>query len=69
MFEAPVGHTVSVESGLYPSHAQFLHEGIGSFSPEKTVPIQQFQNIGETTSQGGSTLKHSGYNRKDSCLS
>jgi phenylpropionate dioxygenase-like ring-hydroxylating dioxygenase large terminal subunit len=62
MFEAPVSYTVSVESSLDPSHAQFLHEGIGSFSPEKTVPIQQFENIGEITSQGGFTLKHSGYN-------
>jgi phenylpropionate dioxygenase-like ring-hydroxylating dioxygenase large terminal subunit len=62
MFEAPVGYIVSVESSFDPSHAQFLHEGIGSFSPEKTVPIQQFENIGEITSQGGFTLKHSGYN-------
>ncbi|MFM2063297.1 MAG: hypothetical protein RLZZ507_2967 [Cyanobacteriota bacterium] len=62
MFEAPVGYTVSVESSFDPSHAQFLHEGIGSFSPEKTVPIQQFENIGEITVQGGFTLKHSGYN-------
>ncbi|WP_413175969.1 Rieske 2Fe-2S domain-containing protein [Anabaena azotica] len=62
MFEAPVGYIVSVESSLDPSHAQFLHEGIGSFSPEKTVPIQQFENVGEITSQGGFTLQHSGYN-------
>lgn len=62
MFEASVGYTVSVESSFDPSHAQFLHAGIGSFSPEKAVTIQQFEQIGDITPEGGFLLQHSGYN-------
>lgn len=62
MFEAPVGYTVSVESSFDPSHAQFLHAGIAGFSPEKAVPIQKFEQVGEITTEGGFLLQHSGYN-------
>ncbi|MBF2004594.1 MAG: Rieske 2Fe-2S domain-containing protein [Chlorogloeopsis fritschii C42_A2020_084] len=62
MTEVPVGYTVSVESTFDPSHAQFLHEGIGYFSPKTTVPIQHFAVVGEMSAEEGFTLKHSGYN-------
>ncbi|MGB7439782.1 MAG: Rieske 2Fe-2S domain-containing protein [Coleofasciculaceae cyanobacterium] len=60
--EVPVGYTVSFESSFDPSHAQFLHEGVGAFSPEKAVPMQYFQAVGEISAEGGFTLKHQGYN-------
>jgi phenylpropionate dioxygenase-like ring-hydroxylating dioxygenase large terminal subunit len=62
MIEVPVGYTVSVESSFDPSHAQFLHEGIGYFSPKTTVPIQYFAVVGEISAEEGFTLKHTGYN-------
>ncbi len=62
MTEVPVGYTVSVESSFDPSHAQFLHEGIGYFSPKTAVPIQEFAVVGEMSAQEGFTLKHTGYN-------
>jgi phenylpropionate dioxygenase-like ring-hydroxylating dioxygenase large terminal subunit len=61
VLEVPVGYTISVESSLDPSHAQFLHEGIAGFSPERAVPMQNFELLGEI-SEAGFTLKHSGYN-------
>ncbi|OUL20944.1 Rieske 2Fe-2S domain-containing protein [Nostoc sp. 106C] len=62
MSEVPVGYTVSVESSFDPSHAQFLHEGIGPFSPKTAVPMQQFAAVGEMSAEEGFTLKHTGYN-------
>ena len=62
MSEVPVGYTVSVESSFDPSHAQFLHEGIAGFSPERAIPIQHFEVFGEMSAEDGFTLKHSGYN-------
>lgn len=62
MSEMPVGYTVSVESSFDPSHAQFLHEGIAGFSPERAIPIQHFEVFGEMSAEDGFTLKHSGYN-------
>ena len=62
MSEVPVGYTVSVESSFDPSHAQFLHEGIAGFSPQRAIPIQHFEVFGEMSPEDGFTLKHSGYN-------
>lgn len=62
MSEVPVGYTVSVESTFDPSHAQFLHEGIAGFSPEKAVAIENFEVLGEISADDGFTLKHCGYN-------
>ncbi len=62
MSEVPVGYTVSVESSFDPSHAQFLHQGIAGFSPERAIPMQHFQLFGEMSAEDGFTLKHSGYN-------
>ncbi|WP_293076644.1 Rieske 2Fe-2S domain-containing protein [Okeania sp. SIO3B5] len=62
MSEVPVSYTVSVESSFDPSHAQFLHEGIAGFSPERAIPIQRFRVFGEISAEDGFTLKHSGYN-------
>lgn len=60
--EVPVSYTVSVESSFDPSHAEFLHEGIGYFSPKTAVPMQHFEAVGEISAQSGFTLKHQGYN-------
>jgi phenylpropionate dioxygenase-like ring-hydroxylating dioxygenase large terminal subunit len=60
--EVPVGYTVSVESSFDPSHAQYLHEGIGYFSPKTAVPIEHFDAVGEMSAEAGFTLKHTGYN-------
>ena len=60
--EVPVGYVVSFESSFDPSHAQFLHEGVASFSPEKAVPMKYFQVVGEMSAEAGFTLKHQGYN-------
>jgi phenylpropionate dioxygenase-like ring-hydroxylating dioxygenase large terminal subunit len=62
MSEVPVGYTVSVESSFDPSHAQFLHEGIAGFSPERAIPMQHFEVFGEMSAEDGFILKHSGYN-------
>jgi phenylpropionate dioxygenase-like ring-hydroxylating dioxygenase large terminal subunit len=62
MTEVPVGYTVSVESTFDPSHAEFLHEGIGVFSPQKALPMQYFEAVGEISAEDGFTLKHQGYN-------
>jgi len=62
MAEVPVGYTISVESSFDPSHAQFLHEGIGGFYPETAIPMQDFALLGEISAEDGFTLKHSGYN-------
>ena len=62
MSEVPVGYTVSVESSFDPSHAQFLHEGIAGFSPERAVPMEQNEVFVEMSAEAGFTLKHSGYN-------
>lgn len=62
MAEVPVGYTVSLESSFDPSHAQFLHEGIGYFSPQTAVPMQHFEAVGEISAEEGFTLKHGGYN-------
>jgi phenylpropionate dioxygenase-like ring-hydroxylating dioxygenase large terminal subunit len=61
MAEVPYSYTVSVETSLDPSHAQFLHEGTG-FDPEKTVAMQHFEVFGELSAEEGFTLKHSGFN-------
>ena len=60
--EVPVGYTVSLESSFDPSHAQFLHEGIAGFSPERAIPMEQYEVLGEISAADGFTLKHSGYN-------
>ncbi len=60
--EVPVGYIVSFESSFDPSHAQFIHEGLAGFSPEKTVPITYFEAVGDISAETGFTLKHSGYN-------
>lgn len=60
--EVPVGYIVSFESSFDPSHAQFLHEGLAGFSPERTVPIKHFETVGNISAEEGFTLKHSGYN-------
>ena len=60
--EVPVGYTVSVESSFDPSHAQFLHQGIAGFSPERAIPMEQNEVLGEMSAEDGFTLKHSGYN-------
>jgi phenylpropionate dioxygenase-like ring-hydroxylating dioxygenase large terminal subunit len=60
--EVPVSYTVSVESSFDPSHAEFLHEGIGNFSPKTAVPMQHFEAVGAISAQSGFTLKHQGYN-------
>ena len=44
------------------SHAEFLHEGIGLFSPKTAVPIQHFEAVGGMSAEAGFTLKHTGYN-------
>ncbi|WP_107667991.1 Rieske 2Fe-2S domain-containing protein [Cyanothece sp. BG0011] len=62
LLEVPVGYIVSVESSFDPSHAQFLHEGLAGFSPDKTVPIASFKAVEEISAEAGFTLKHSGYN-------
>lgn len=61
MSEVPVGYAVSVENSFDPIHAQFLHEGIGFFSPDKAVPIDKYQLASEISKEGF-ILKHSGYN-------
>ncbi len=60
--EVPVGYTVSLESSFDPSHAQFLHEGLAGFSPERTLPITSFKTVGDISAEGGFTLNHTGYN-------
>ncbi|MEH2327414.1 MAG: Rieske 2Fe-2S domain-containing protein [Nostoc sp.] len=55
MSEVPVGYTVSVESSFDPSHAQFLHEGIAGFSPERAIPMQHFEVFGELSAEDGFT--------------
>lgn len=62
MSEVPVGYTVSLESSFDPSHAQFLHQGVAGFSPERAIPIQNFEVLGEISAEDGFTLTHSGYN-------
>ena len=62
MSEVPVGYTVSLESSFDPSHAQFLHEGIAGFSPERAIPMEHFEVFGKMSAEDGFTLKHSGYN-------
>ncbi len=62
MSEVPYSYAVSVETSLDPSHAQFLHEGIAGFSPERAIPIQHFEVFGEMSAEEGFTLKHSGFN-------
>ena len=62
MLEVPIGYTVSIENSFDPAHAQFVHQGIGYFSPETAVPIQDFQLVGEMSAEQGFTLKHNGYN-------
>ncbi|WP_205127651.1 aromatic ring-hydroxylating dioxygenase subunit alpha [Okeania hirsuta] len=62
MSEVPYSYTVSIESSFDPSHAQFLHEGISGFSPERAIPIQCFKVFGEISAEDGFTLKNSGYN-------
>ena len=62
MSEAPVGYTVSLESSFDPSHAQFLHKGVAGFSPERAIPIQDFELVGKVSAEDGFTLSHSGYN-------
>jgi phenylpropionate dioxygenase-like ring-hydroxylating dioxygenase large terminal subunit len=62
MSEVPVDYIISVESSFDPSHAQFLHEGIAGFSPDRAIPIQYFEVMGEIFANDGFTLKHSGYN-------
>ncbi len=62
MLEVPVSYTVSVESSFDPSHAQFVHEGIAGFSPEKAMAMEKFEVFGEISAEDGFTLKHSGYN-------
>ncbi|MDJ0557199.1 MAG: Rieske 2Fe-2S domain-containing protein [Microcoleaceae cyanobacterium MO_207.B10] len=61
MGEVPYSYTVSVETSLDPSHAQFLHEGTG-FYPDKTLAMQHFEVFGEMSAEDGFTLKHSGFN-------
>ncbi|MGK7958750.1 MAG: Rieske 2Fe-2S domain-containing protein [Crocosphaera sp.] len=60
--EVPVSYTVSLESSFDPSHAQFLHEGLAGFSPERAIPINSFKTVGEISLEAGFTLEHSGYN-------
>ncbi|NER30286.1 MAG: Rieske 2Fe-2S domain-containing protein [Symploca sp. SIO1C4] len=62
MSEVPIGYTVSLESSFDPSHAQFLHEGIAGFSPERAIPMEHFEVLEEISAETGFTLKHSGYN-------
>lgn len=62
MSEVPVGYTVCVESSFDPSHAQFLHEGIAGFSPQRAIPIENFEVMGKMSAEDGFILKHSGYN-------
>ncbi|MDJ0714973.1 MAG: Rieske 2Fe-2S domain-containing protein [Prochloraceae cyanobacterium] len=62
MREVPVGYAVSVENSFDPIHAQFVHEGIAFFSPEKTVPMREYKLVSEISKEGF-TLKHSGYNK------
>lgn len=62
MIEVPATYTVSVESTFDPAHAEFLHEGIETFSPKMAVPMQNFVAVGEISAEGGFTLKHQGYN-------
>ncbi|MCU0548071.1 MAG: Rieske 2Fe-2S domain-containing protein [Leptolyngbya sp. Prado105] len=62
MVEVPVGYTVSIESNFDPSHAQFLHEGVGAFSPASAIPMDGFELVGEISAEGGFVLKHGGYN-------
>ncbi|WP_299413731.1 Rieske 2Fe-2S domain-containing protein [Acaryochloris sp. IP29b_bin.148] len=60
--EVPVGYTVSLESSLDPSHAQFLHEGIFGFSPATAMPMRDFELEGEISAEDGFILRHGGYN-------
>ena len=53
---------MSVESTFDPSHAEFLHEGIGVFSPKTALPMEYFEVVGEISANEGFTLKHGGYN-------
>lgn len=62
MSEVPVDYIISLESSFDPSHAQFLHEGIAGFSPDRAIPIEYFGVMGEISADDGFTLKHSGYN-------
>ena len=62
MSEVPVGYTISFESSFDPSHAQFLHEGLAGFSPQRAIPMEHFEVLGEISAEKGFTLKHSGYN-------
>jgi phenylpropionate dioxygenase-like ring-hydroxylating dioxygenase large terminal subunit len=61
MSDVPLNYIVSLETSFDPSHAQFLHEGLG-FKSENTIPIQYFEVEGEISPETGFTLKHSGYN-------
>ncbi len=60
--DVPVSYRVSVESSFDPSHAQFLHEGFMSFSPQTAVPMQVFKPVEDISSEKGFKLHHSGYN-------
>ncbi|KAI9129157.1 Rieske 2Fe-2S domain-containing protein [Acaryochloris sp. CCMEE 5410] len=60
--DVPVGYTVSLESSLDPSHAQFLHEGIFGFSPATAMPMRDFELEGEMSAEDGFMLRHGGYN-------
>lgn len=62
MVEVPVGYTASIENSFDPSHAQFLHEGIGKFSPNNAIAMHGFERIGEMTAEDGFVLRHQGYN-------
>lgn len=62
MIEVPLGYTVSIENSFDPVHAQFLHEGIGTFSPANAIPMQGFELLGELSAEEGFVLSHKGYN-------
>lgn len=61
MSDVPLDYKVSLETSFDPSHAQFLHEGLG-FVSENTIPIKYFATEGKISAEKGFTLKHSGYN-------
>ncbi|CAL1160930.1 unnamed protein product [Cladocopium goreaui] len=62
MTTAPVGYQVSVENTFDPSHAPFMHHGIGTYSPERAIPMSKFElRDDEISGKRGFVLEHNGY--------
>ena len=57
--ESPASWWAFVSNGLDPCHAEFLHEGIGKFSPERASPMTAY-NL-ESMDAAGLRMRHDSY--------